>query len=283
MKIMRRMESYRMVLEKQNRPLKFIISRILMELGFSRFLTIYRNGYKIRFFPTTLSAALWINPKERLNDELFLKKYLKAGDNVIDVGSNIGTLTLTAASLVGEKGKVVSIEPHPRTFGFLSKNIGLNRFKNIKSLNIAVGEKEGHVNFSNIKSDDLNRVLQSSGGIKVPILRLDEVVDRELKIALLKIDIEGYEKFVISGAEKILKNIDCIWFESWEEHFNGFGYSTTDLIRLIRKNGFSVWKISNWELKILDDNYKSLACENLIAIRNLDDFTRRTAFQVKNN
>jgi FkbM family methyltransferase len=283
MKIMRRIKSYWMVLGKQKRPYKFIIARILMKLGLSCFLIIYKDGYKIRFFPTALSAALWINSCERLNDEVFFKKYLKAGDNVIDVGSNIGTLTLTAASLVGEKGRVVSIEPHPRTFKFLSKNIGLNRLKNIKSLNIAVGEKGGHVNFSSIKSDDLNRVLQSSGGLKVPILRLDEVVDRELKIALLKIDVEGYEKFVISGAEKILKNSDCIWFESYEEHFNRFGYSTVDIIRLIKKNNFSVWKISNGVLKILDDNYKSLACENLIAIKNLDDFISRTAFQVKNN
>jgi FkbM family methyltransferase len=270
-----------MVLKKQNRPLKFIIARILMELGLSKFLTIYRNGYKIRFYPTNLSAALWINPNERLNDEFFLKKYLKAGDNVIDVGSNIGTLTLTAASLVGEKGKVVSIEPHPRTFGLFSKNIGLNRFKNIKSLNIAVGEKEGHVNFSSKKSDDLNRVLQSSGGIKVPILRLDEVVDRELKIALLKIDVEGYEKFVISGAEKVLKNIDCIFFESWEKHFEEFGYSTRDLIKLIQEKGFEVYKILNGNLKQLDSYYKSVACENLIAIKNISEFLDRTCLKVK--
>jgi len=252
-----------------------------MELGLSKFLTIHRDGFKIRFFPTALSGALWIDRKERSGDEYFFRKYLKAGDSVVDVGSNIGTLTLTAACIVGEKGRVVSIEPHPRTFAFLLKNIDLNPFKNILPLNIAVGDKGGYVNFSSRKSDDINRVLQNSEGLKVPIFRLDEVINWEMKIGLLKIDVEGYEKFVIYGTEKILRNIDCIYFESWEERFKDFGYSTADLISLIQRNGFEVYNISNSKLEKLSNHYKSLVCENLIAIRNMDDFIKRTFFEVK--
>lgn len=283
MKIMRKIKSYRLVLKNQYRPLKFIISRILMECGLSGFFTIYRNRYRIKFFPTAVSLTLWINSKERLDGEIFLTKYLKVGDNVIDVGSNIGTLTLAAASIVGEKGKVLSIEPHPRTFKYLMKNIHLNPFKNILPLNVAVGEKGKYVNFSSKKSDDLNRVLKNTEGLKIPMVRLDEVVGGELKIALLKIDVEGYEKFVIVGADNIMRNVDCIYFESYEEHFKEYGYSTIDLILEIRRKGFEVYKILDDKIEILEGDYKSMVCENLIAIRNIDEFIRRTGFQVKNN
>jgi FkbM family methyltransferase len=276
-----RMQSYWRVIKGKKRPLRFIISRTLMELGLSKFLTIYRDGYKIRFFPTALSETLWTDRDERLGDEYFFRKYLRAGDRVVDVGSNIGTLTLTAACIVGEKGKVVSIEPHPRTFTFLLRNIHLNPFKNILALNIAVGDKGGYANLSSSKSDDINRVLKNSEGLKVPISRLDEVINNEWRIALLKIDVEGYEKFVICGTEKILRNIDCIYFESWEERFEEFGYSTTDLISLMQRNGFEVYNISNNKLERLSNHYKSLVCENLIAIRNMDDFIKRTSFEFK--
>lgn len=281
MEMIERIDHYWRVIKGKKRPFRFILSRILVKLGISKFLTVYRGGYKILFFPTALSEALWIDAKERLGDESFFIRYLKAGDNVIDVGSNIGTLTLKAASLIGEKGKVVSIEPHPRTFTFLSKNIHSNPFRNVDLINVAVGDKGGFVNISNKKPDDINRVVENSGGIKVRLSRLDEIIDPEMRIALLKIDVEGYERFVISGAEDILKNVDCIYFESWEESFNNFGYSTTDIIKLINEKGFEVYKVLNGNLKKLNSCYTSVTCENLIAIKNLNDLLGRTCLEVK--
>ena len=68
----------------------------------------------------------WFNPKK--------------GDTVVDVGAAIGKFSLFA----GKMGcNVISIEPHPITFDVLKKNIELNSFKNIKTINLAVGGEKG--------------------------------------------------------------------------------------------------------------------------------------------
>ena len=97
-----------------------------MRAGISPWLTIPQNGFRLRFFPTSLSAALWIDPDDRKDDVAFFTDFLRPGDTVIDVGANIGSLSLLAAVLTQDKGKAVAIEPHPRTFGFQQQNLAFN-------------------------------------------------------------------------------------------------------------------------------------------------------------
>jgi hypothetical protein len=95
----------------------------------SQFLTVKCQFYRLRFFPTSISAEKWVYPDFRKEDEDFLTSYLRNGDVVIDIGANVGTLTLTAAHLVGASGKVFSIEAHPVIFIYLKDNVALNKFK----------------------------------------------------------------------------------------------------------------------------------------------------------
>jgi len=60
--------------------------------------------YRLRFFPTALSCALWTDPRARQADEDFYRRYLRRDDTVVDVGANVGNLTLAAAALVGARG-----------------------------------------------------------------------------------------------------------------------------------------------------------------------------------
>ena len=60
-----------------------------------------------------------------------LKKIIKKGDTVLDIGASIGPLSLVMSELVGEKGRVISIEPTPICFYYLCENIKLNGKKNI--------------------------------------------------------------------------------------------------------------------------------------------------------
>ena len=82
----------------------------------------------------------------------------------------------------------------------------INNRNNIHTFNIAIGNKTGHVIFSNIRSDTMNSVkLESSDGIQIPIKKLDDLPISETSISLIKIDVEGYEKFVLDGAPKMHK------------------------------------------------------------------------------
>jgi FkbM family methyltransferase len=274
-------QRYLKILREQPNMPKFLVSRVLWRTGLCSLFQIQKEGYRLKFHPTALSAILWIDPQDRGNDEAFLKRYLKEGDTVVDVGANIGDLTLTAALAIGPKGKVYSLEAHPRTYGFLRKNIALNNCSNIILFNLALGDKESEIFFSDLKWDDQNHVSGSSRGISVKMARLDHLALLESHIQLLKIDVEGYEKFVLDGASTTLGKVSCIYFESWERHFSKYGYACRDVINLLTGKGFTVLKfVDNESVVPVKVDHSSTVCENLVAVRTLEDFLERTQFRL---
>ena len=268
------------ILLSKPKPFKFLISKLLVVSGISEKLKIQRNNYQLRFYPTALSAQLWVSPKDRIEDELFFKRYLKPGNNVIDLGANIGTLTIVSSIIVGNNGRVYSIEAHPKIYQYLLGNIELNNFlKNIETYNYAVGEDTKIVVFTDDNSDDQNQVSTNGKGISVPMIRLDELPIEDLNIDLLKIDVEGYEKFVFEGGSNILSRTQCIYFESNEKHFTKFGYHTSDIIALLKKQGFNCFKIAkNSTISPLPNNYTSIGNENLIAVKDINIFITKTNY-----
>lgn len=258
------------ILAAAENPVRFLVSRLLWRSSLCRFVTIPRSGYKLKFFPTALSATMWLSGKtERDDEERLLARLLRAGDIYVDVGANIGALAIAGKLSVGPTGQVIAIEAHPRTARFLQENVRLNNLE-IKCINIAVGDQSGEIMFSNIRSDDQNQVVQhSTAGIRVNIAKLDDILDIKIKIRLLKIDVEGYELKVLQGSNNILKNTDFVLFESWDSHFSKFEYTLSDIISVFESRQFSVFRITNeTELHALDSTAISRNCENLLAVRN---------------
>ena len=52
----------------------------------------------------------------------------------VDVGANVGVLTFLAASIVGNTGRVIAVEPNPDNLQLLYRGIVLNGFNNVKVL-----------------------------------------------------------------------------------------------------------------------------------------------------
>jgi FkbM family methyltransferase len=218
----------------------------------------------------------WCNPECYKEEERVLDIYLNDSDVVVDVGANIGGLSLKAASRVGSTGRVYSIEAHPETYRYLVGNIRLNQFDNIRTFNIAVGEKEGVVNFTNKRADDMNEI-SPEGDIKVPVSTLDRILGSEVGVVhFLKVDVEGYEKFVMLGACELLKKTRCVYFESMECNFQRHGYSTPELIEILRYAGFRILRLAGEQLQEMPPNHVSNGLENLLAVKDLDDFLERT-------
>ena len=263
------------------------IGKALIALNISRFFKIERNGYKVRFYPTSMSMYLWEaklrNRTVYEDDEAVFRSFLRSGDIVIDVGANIGILSLAACTIVGQNGHVYSFEAHPKTSQYLKGNVEVNNFTNITTYSLALGEKKGKVRFANEKNDDLNKVTNTDSGIEVEMDTLDNILNIDAdSIALLKIDVEGYEKFVLEGADIILKRTQCVFFESSKEHFTNFGYSTEDLNEMLFDRGFELFRFTNNELITIDKSYvPSNKFENLIAVRDLEDFLNRTNYELK--
>ncbi len=269
------------VVGESKKPIRFLFAQILAKTGLCKFFVIKMNGYKLRFTPSSLSITLFSNPVDRDLDEAFFRHLLKQGDVYVDVGANIGTLALCAAQLVGNNGKVIAIEAHPKTFGYLTENVALNSFLNINLLNYAVGDKEGELTFSDINSDDQNKVIIGlTGGITVPVKKLDVLLSQEKNISLLKIDVEGFEKYVVDGASEVLKRTDMVFFESWDQSFLNYGYTAGNLIDLFEQKGFKVFSMANDKLSVISSRYNSVNCENLLAIKDIAQFSFKTGIKL---
>lgn len=273
------MNRYFRILRAQRRPIRFLLARGLATSGLCRFLTIKQRGYRLRFHRSNLSEQLWLDSASRADALEFFRAYLKPGDNVIDVGANIGDTALTASLCVGPTGHVWSVEPHPRTFRFLETNLKLNRVTNVQVLNFAVGETLGEVTFTDDRRDDMNRV--GAGAFRVPIRRLDDLVACRDPIALLKVDVEGYEKPVFAGAPGILENTHCLHFEVSRAHFSWFGYEISDLLQLLESSGFNLFRLeSNGSLQTINARFETDAVENLIGLRSAAEFVERTGWKI---
>ena len=235
---------------------------------------ISRNGYVLRFHPSSFSAGLWVNPLAATGDENFIRRYLRPEDVVLDVGANIGTMSLTAAGIAKT---VHAIEAHPRTYSYLADNIALNGSRNIHALNAAAAEHPGSVKFSDLADDDLNHI-DTSGNVTVPAITIDSL---ELgPIALLKIDVEGFELPALRGAIRTLAVTDCVYFESFAQNCERYGFLCTDVIEFLRQQSFSIFKLNHDVLVQITGAHDSPTCENLIAVRNLDALIDRTGYKL---
>ena len=247
------------------RPLRLALGRFLWRSGLCRMFNIAREGYRLHFFPSAFSAGLWTYPDAYSMDEQFFRRVLRPGDVAVDVGANIGTLALCASSCVGPRGRVYAIEAHPRTFGYLAGNIKLNCVANVRAIHAAAGETSGSTAFTDGMLDDQNRVVVA-GPVRVPVRSLDELIPAVRPIRLLKIDVEGYELFVLRGARRLLEITECVYFESWKRHYDEFGYRLADIRSLLVGCGFKLFRAPS--LEPLPEEYDSRVCENLVALRN---------------
>ena len=277
------------ILLNHQHPFKLLLTEFLRRTGLSMLFIIDRGYYKIRFYSTLLSRELFIDPRSRQDDEDFFISYLKKDDTVVDIGANIGTLTLLSASLVKESGKVYAFEANPRTYKYLLKNIKLNGFNNIGTFCMALGDESAIAELADLRTDDMNYIVadksQSIKTVQIKLSRLADVIPSTIeRINLLKIDTEGYELFVLKGAENLLEKTDCIYYESYEELYNRFAYKTKDVLALLSEKGFKIFRIIENELirEIKDQtNYISSQLENLIAVRDINAFVKRTGWKVE--
>lgn len=186
------------------------------------------------------------------NNEIFeinlMKKLLKQGDNVVDVGAHIGLYTVLAAKIIGKKGKVFSFEPEKSNFSLLMKNITANSLGNVRAHRLALGKARGKVKLfvdeENSGSSGLNRTKINQHSQMVTMETLDNLLKNQ-KINFIKIDVEGYEHFVLSGAKKILKknNEIVIFSEFFPKKLKESGSSAENYFRFIFENGLKVFLI----------------------------------------
>jgi FkbM family methyltransferase len=131
---------------------------------------------------------------------------------VIDVGANIGAITLYMAE-IAKRGRVLAFEPLPEIIKDLEANIQLNAYKNVEIHPYALGAKESK---AQIYPDVTERGSSSlidrktpghkyKDPVNVKVKKLDDFTQDLQRVDLIKIDVESYEAEVLKGALKTIE------------------------------------------------------------------------------
>ena len=267
------------VLGNHPRPLRLVAARILASTGLSALFTIQLDGYALRFYPTNVSANLWINPGTHFHDLTLFEDYCRPGDTVVDVGANIGEVSIVASQRVGATGQVFAFEPQRRVYRYLLGNLSLNGCRNVTARNVALGSAPGTVRMSDDKQDDMNRITQS-GAIEVTCSTLDAEVTAP-SIALLKIDVEGSELSVLQGAAGVLARSSCVNCELIDDYCRRYGHTMGDVIGILQQAGFQTFIVpSPRQLRRVDSGFADAGAHELIGLRDPAEFAARTRWQL---
>ncbi len=139
----------------------------------------------------------------------YLAERLCPADHFVDVGANIGYVTLLASHLVGD-GRVTSIEASPNTYGKLCANLRLNGIQNVTPINAAATGKPCLIeivdgNSRNIGSGSVRPAATDRAAQTVRGVPLSALIEEPEQVTVIKIDIEGSEGAVL---DDILTHLD---------------------------------------------------------------------------
>ncbi|MBK9735028.1 MAG: FkbM family methyltransferase [Saprospiraceae bacterium] len=169
--------------------------------------------------------ANWENPLV-LNKEIsehhvkFFEKFIQQGDVVIDIGANIGQMTIPMAVAAGSSGICFAFDPNPLVFRILDINASLNPdLTNIKAFNYAITSEAAefyyHSSEASFNNGGISELPTSRHGKyvlpnKIKGIKLEDFLsthypDALQRIKLIKIDTEGYDKEIAKSIVDILK------------------------------------------------------------------------------
>lgn len=166
---------------------------------------------------------------------LNLDKLIKAGDTVLDIGSNQGIYTLAMSKIVKSKGTVIAVEPFTSMIKCLKNNIKINKVNNISIYENVIIEKvkkvklffnKGTVSASVNKNKKIKRFIFVNG------VTLDNICSKLKKVNFIKLDIEGAELKALKGGKRTISKYkptisveaDKHTFHSINRYLSIFGY-----------------------------------------------------------
>lgn len=139
-----------------------------------------------------------------------LKRLLRRGQVVYDVGAHSGLYTMFSARVVGETGRVIAVEAHPDNAAYIRDVLALNRIDNAQVVNAAVLNRTGRSKMLDIGNSSMYQLTDVAtggpeGSIDVELTTLELIASRYGDPDVIKMDIEGAEELALRGAENILR------------------------------------------------------------------------------
>jgi FkbM family methyltransferase len=180
-----------------------------------------------------------------IGDADLLFSLLKNGDNVFDIGANIGWYSISMAKKF-PLSTIYAFEPLPATFKNLQNNVQLNESKNVIINNFGFSNSNTTLTFYSSPhtsvSNSAENITGAGDAVKVEcvVKTLDSyVAENALKIDVIKCDVEGAELFVYEGGVKVLsENKPLIFTEMLRKWSAKFNYHPDKIIALLQTIGY---------------------------------------------
>ena len=177
-----------------------------------------------------------------------LKRFLPPGSNFVDVGANEGYFSVLGASLVGECGRVVAVEPQIRLKPVIENNFKLNGVRNATLYGVAVSNIEGiadiylspdmNTGSSGLISPNRYRVAkQQVRTVTLAQLLASAAID---KVDLMKMDIEGFEYEAVLGSKELFRDgrINAFALELHPESMRRRGIDPREIVDFLQRFGY---------------------------------------------
>ncbi len=165
---------------------------------------------------------------------------------IFDIGANIGSTALFFANL-NPQAKIIAFEPHPTMHNKALENIKLNNFKNIELLNKGLGAQKGVLKLYEVNKNNpgMNRILSKETDLPFKLIDIETIDDIcvEQSIAdinFIKIDVEGFEYFVLQGGKQIISSKKpTLFIELDDANLKANGKSAKELVELLLSFGYT--------------------------------------------
>lgn len=197
------------------------------------------------------------SPDQEMDLALALR-LLQPGDAAVDVGANFGLYTRFFAEAVGPAGCVYAIEPIPPTFNVLRHNLEQLGLRNVTAINAAVSDRaatvvmvvphlDGADNFYRAQIANDQDPEGKSRRFIIQAQPLDQLIPRDVPVALLKVDVEGHELQCMRGALGLIH----MWAPALLVEANGdpdSAQGSLELFQMLRHLGYEAYVAANAQL-----------------------------------
>jgi FkbM family methyltransferase len=191
------------------------------------------------------------------------RTFLTERSVVLDIGANFGLYTALSASIVRKHGRLYAFEGNPRVFESLQRTIIANHLyfnTNVVTANVLVSDNSGRgvLHFSaNFPSGGSMSEIGPSGAVgrtvEVDMTTIDDFLPSDLRVDLVKIDVEGHEPLVMRGMERtIARSPNIRLIIEFADHLLAHTMAPADFADYIRGLGFAICLVlPNFKIRLV--------------------------------
>jgi len=192
-----------------------------------------------------------------------IEHFISPGDIVLDCGANFGYNAVLMGKRLNNQGLLIAFEPQRIIYQQLNGNLILNNIFNTITYQIALGDgTQSQTTMRPVNYEDswvnIGDTSIGEGGEEVSIYKLD---DFELdKVNFIKMDVQGYELFVLEGGQNLIKSsLPNLFIEIEPHQLIKFNITEAQLIDYIKSFGYRMFKINN-----------EYPCDHICTVNDLD-------------